>query len=169
VEDLIARARAGDRGAFEGLYRAHAGRVYALCLRMSGDPVRAEELTQDAFIRAWQGIHAFRGESGFGSWLHRIAVNVALADHRAAGRRERRVMPLADPPEGRVAPGDTAAAVDLERAVAALPPGARAVFVLHDVEGYAHEEIGRMMGVAAGTSKAQLHRARRLLREGLTR
>ncbi len=169
MDDSVARARAGDKSAFEGLYRAHAGRVYAVCLRMSGDAGRAEELTQDAFVRAWRAIDSFRGESEFGSWLHRIAVNVALADHRAAGRRERRVMPVAEPPDGYVAPVDTALAVDLERAVAALPPGARAVFVLHDVEGYAHQEIGHMMGVAEGTSKAQLHRARRLLREGLTR
>jgi len=168
-DDLVARAREGDRAAFEALYRAHAGRVYALCLRLSADVLRAEELTQDTFVQAWRGLRAFRGESAFASWLHRIAVNAALGTHRASERRERRVLPLAEPPQGRSDAVDTGLAVDLERAIASLPPGARATFVLHDIEGYAHEEIAGMMGVAAGTSKAQLHRARRLLREGLTR
>ena len=168
-DDLVARARAGERAAFEALYRAHVGRVYALCLRLSADRGRAEELTQDTFVLAWQRLGTFRGESAFGSWLHRIAVNAMLGERRATGRRERRVMPLEEPPAGRAAAPDPALAVDLERAVAALPPGARAVFVLHDIEGYVHEEIGTMMGIAAGTSKAQLHRARRLLRAGLTR
>jgi RNA polymerase sigma-70 factor (ECF subfamily) len=168
-DDLVARAREGDRAAFEALYRAHVGRVYALCLRLSADRVRAEELTQDTFVLAWRRLGTFRGESAFGSWLYRIAVNAALGEHRSASRREQRVVPLSDPPQGRSDAGDTALAVDLERAIAALPQGARSVFVLHDIEGYGHGEIARMSGVAVGTSKAQLHRARRLLREGLTR
>jgi RNA polymerase sigma-70 factor (ECF subfamily) len=168
-DDLVARARAGDRAAFEGLYRAHVGRVYALCLRMTADRVRAEELTQDTFVQAWRRLASFRGESAFGSWLHRIAVNALLGERRTADRRERRVIPLAEPPAGRTEALDAALAVDLERAIAALPPGARAVFVLHEIEGYAHDEIATMTGVAVGTSKAQLHRARKLLKEGLVR
>ncbi|MFN2422086.1 MAG: RNA polymerase sigma factor [Gemmatimonadota bacterium] len=162
------RARTGDRAAFEALYRAHVGRVYAVCLRLSGDRVRAEELTQDAFVLAWRRLASFRSESAFGSWLYRIAVNAALGERRATGRREQRVLPFADPPHGRVDPGDAATGIDLERAIAGLPVKARSVYVLHDIEGYRHEEIATMTGVAVGTSKAQLHRARRLLREALT-
>lgn len=168
-DDLVARARAGDRAAFEGLYRAHVGRVYALCLRMTADRVRAQELTQDTFVQAWRRLTTFRGESAFGTWLHRIAVHAMLGEKRTADRRERRVIPLAEPPSGRSEALDGLFELDLERAIAALPPGARSVFVLHEIEGYAHEEIATMTGVAVGTSKAQLHRARRLLREGLTR
>jgi RNA polymerase sigma-70 factor (ECF subfamily) len=168
-DDLVARSLDGDRAAFEALYRAHVGRVYALCMRLTADRMRAEELTQDTFVQAWRGLTTFRGESAFASWLHRIAVNAALGEHRSTKRRELRVMPLAEPPPGRSEGADVALTLDLERAISALPPGARAVFVLHDIEGYAHEEIAGMMGVAAGTSKAQLHRARRLLREGLSR
>jgi RNA polymerase sigma-70 factor, ECF subfamily len=168
-DDLVACARAGDRAAFEGLYRAHVGRVYALCLRMTADRGRAEELTQDTFVQAWRRLATFRGESAFGTWLHRIAVHAMLGENRTADRRERRVIPLAEPPAGRSEAFDGLFELDLERAIAALPPGARAVFVLHEIEGYAHDEIATMTGVAVGTSKAQLHRARRLLREGLTR
>jgi RNA polymerase sigma-70 factor (ECF subfamily) len=169
TEELIARARAGDGAAFETLYRAHVGRIYAVCLRLTGDRVRAEEVTQDTFVLAWRRLASFREESAFGSWLHRIAVNAALGDYRATGRRERRVIPLAEPPQGSVEPVDTGTEVDLERAIARLPVKARAVFVLHDIEGYPHEEIAAMTGVAVGTTKAQLHRARRLLREALAR
>lgn len=168
-DDLVARSQDGDRAAFEALYRAHVGRVYALCLRLTADRMHAEELTQDTFVQAWRRLTTFRGESAFASWLHRIAVNAALGEHRSTQRRERRVLPLAEPPPGRSEGADAGLTLDLERAISALPPGARAVFVLHDIEGYAHQEIAGMMGVAAGTSKAQLHRARRLLREGLSR
>lgn len=168
-DDLVARARAGDRAAFEGLYRAHVGRVYALCLRMTADRGHAEELTQDTFVQAWRRLATFRGESAFGTWLHRIAVHAMLGERRTSSRREARVIPLAEPPSGRSEAFDGLFEVDLERAIAALPPGARSVFVLHEIEGYAHDEIATMTGVAVGTSKAQLHRARRLLREGLTR
>lgn len=170
--DLIHRAQQGDPAAFEALYRQHVGRVYALCLRLTGDAAHAEELTQDAFVRAWERLGSFRGESAFSSWLYRLTVNVVLLRLRAARRRSLRVFTTDDPAAlERPAPesGGPAARLDLERAVAALPPGAREVFVLHDVEGHRHEEIARLTGIAVGTSKAQLFRARRLLREALSR
>jgi len=170
--DLIQRAQQGDQAAFETLYRAHVGRVYALCLRLSADPVRAEELTQDAFVRAWERLASFRGESAFSSWLYRLTVNVVFLSQRAGRRRALRVF-TTDDPAALERPGDASGAaagqVDLERAVAALPPGAREVFVLHDVEGYRHQEIAELTGIAVGTSKAQLFRARRLLREALNK
>ncbi len=170
--DLIHRAQQGDRAAFEALYRAHAGRVYALCLRLTADAAQAEERTQDAFVRAWERLATFRGESAFSSWLYRLTVNEVLLGRRAERRREQRVVTTDDPAalerlrDATAGPGN---ALDLERAVAALPPGAREVFVLHDVEGYRHEEIAELTGIAVGTSKAQLFRARRLLREALNR
>jgi RNA polymerase sigma-70 factor (ECF subfamily) len=167
VDSVVRRAQDGDAAAFECLYREHAGRVYALCLRLTADPARAEELTQDVFVRAWERLRTYRGASAFGSWLHRLAVNVVFGQARRLARRRRheeaasaqRADPWLDP----------ALHLDLEGAIAALPPGARAVFVLHDVEGFDHAEIARLAGIAEGTSKAQLHRARRLLREYLTR
>ncbi len=153
VTDLVRRAQQGDQAAFQALYGEHVGRVYALCLRLTADPAQAEELTQDAFVRAWERLASFRGESAL------------------TRRRELRVLAVEDPAVlergGREAtPG---LGVDLERAVAALPAGARAVFVLHDVEGYQHREIAELTGIAVGTSKAQLFRARRLLRGMLER
>ncbi|HUH13671.1 MAG TPA: sigma-70 family RNA polymerase sigma factor [Longimicrobiales bacterium] len=168
---LVERARAGDSTAFEGLYRQHAGRVYALCLRMAGEATRAEELTQDVFVRVWQKLELFRGDSAFTTWLHRLAVNVVLQTLRGEKRREKRVhftddLDPFDHSGGRATPGKR---IDLERALGTLPEGARAVFLLHDVEGYKHSEIAEMTGSAVGTSKAQLHRARKLLREALER
>ena len=170
MSDPVRLAQQGDQAAFGQLYRLHAGRVYALCLRMAGDAVEARRLTQDVFVRAWERLGLFRGESAFSSWLYRLAVNVVLADRRAAGRRLRRVALGGHAAPDAAAPGGwSEERLDLERAIAQLPPGARAVFVLHDIEGYAHEEIAAMTGIAAGTSKAQLHRARRLLRRALER
>jgi RNA polymerase sigma-70 factor (ECF subfamily) len=171
VSDPLRLAQQGDQDAFAQLYRLHAGRVYALCLRMAGDAVEARRLTQDVFVRAWERLNSFRGESAFSSWLHRLAVNVVLADRRAAGRRLRRVVTATDAPahDGAARQGWSPEQLDLEQAIAALPPGARAVFVLYDIEGYDHEEIAALTGIAVGTSKAQLHRARRLLREALER
>ena len=172
--DLIARARAGDGGAFEALYRVHVGRIYALCLRLEADARRAEELTQDVFVRAWERLATYRGEAAFGTWLHRLAVNVVVSDRRSAWRRGLRLVggdgieEVAEPP-GRARADGGLDAIDLDHAIAGLPAGARAVFVLHDVEGYHHAEIARMAGIAEGTSKAQLFRARRLLREALER
>jgi RNA polymerase sigma-70 factor (ECF subfamily) len=166
--DLVRRAQSGDTDAFGLLYRRHAGRVYALCLRIEGDVTRAEELTQDVFVRAWERLPGFRGESAFGTWLHRLAVNVVLADRRAAWRRDRRVLAVESPGELETPrEADPALALDLEAAIASLPAGARTVLVLHDLEGYQHAEIAAMTGIAEGTSKAQLFRARRLLRERL--
>ncbi|HEU0012281.1 MAG TPA: RNA polymerase sigma factor [Longimicrobium sp.] len=172
VADLtVRRAQQGDAGAFEQLYREHAGRVYGLCLRLSGDPGRAEELTQDVFVRCWEKLGSFQGKSAFSTWLHRLAVNVVLGDKRSEGVRVHRIFHTDEPEKYETAgrAGDPGHGMDLERAIAQLPPGARSVFVLHDVEGYKHEEIAEMHGSAVGTCKAQLHRARRLLREALER
>jgi RNA polymerase sigma-70 factor, ECF subfamily len=167
----VRRAQKGDVAAFEQLYRENLGRVYAVCLRLCGDSGRAEELTQDVFVRAWEKLDTFQGKSAFSTWLHRLAVNVVLGERRSEKVRVGRVfatddLEVFDAPQRNVDPG---IGMDLERAIAALPPGARAVLVLHDVEGYRHEEIAEMQGTAVGTSKAQLHRARRLLREMLER
>ena len=172
--DLVARAQTGDQTAFRELYREHAGRVYALCLRLTGDGRDAEERTQDVFVRLWDKLSSFRGESAFSSWLHRLAVNVVLNERRTTGRRERRVMPAEDPDNvvgaQHAAPlHGSGLSIDLERAIADLPDGAREVFVLYDIEGYGHGEIAQLVGIAEGTSKAQLFRARRLLREKLER
>ncbi|HUP19785.1 MAG TPA: sigma-70 family RNA polymerase sigma factor [Gemmatimonadota bacterium] len=167
VNELVERARRGDRAAFERLYRDHAGRVHAVCLRMTGDPGRAEDLTQDAFIRAWRRLESFRGESAFSTWLHRLAVNVVLEDRRSAGRRETRERSAA--PAEAARPARVGLGIDLERAIAELPEGARRVFVLYAIEGYGHREIADMAGIAEGTSKAHLHRARDLLKRSLRR
>jgi RNA polymerase sigma-70 factor (ECF subfamily) len=175
----IEAARAGDVDAFEHLYRRHVGRLEALCRRMCGNVSEAEEMVQEAFVRAWERLGSFRGESAFGSWLHRLTVNVVLGSWRAAGRYRERVVAVEDPeepPPGTLAvdgalfrgyPSTTALALDLERAIAGLPTGARTVFVLHDIEGWPHREIAEHMGTAENTSKTQLHRARRLLRSAL--
>jgi RNA polymerase sigma-70 factor (ECF subfamily) len=172
----VALAAAGDRGAFERLYRQHANRVFSLCARMVNDRTRAEELTQDVFVRAWEKLHLFRGESSFGTWLHRMTVNVVLNERKSDGRQRSRFEENDEEAGGMDAlpgvvgmplpPGDM---LDLEEAITRLPPGARRVFVLHDVEGYKHEEIAEMLGVTSGATKAQLHRARLLLREALNR
>jgi len=169
--ELVERARRGDVSAFGELFRAHQRRIYALCLRMTADPARAEDLTQDAFVRAWQKLGSFRGRSRFLTWLHRVAVNVVLGDLRSRGRWEARLTELEQPQsEARAAVRrHPEAGIDLERAIGELPPQARMVFVLHDVEGYRHREIAAMSGIAEGTSKAHLHRARRFLREVLKR
>ncbi|OLD00823.1 MAG: hypothetical protein AUI33_00040 [Ignavibacteria bacterium 13_1_40CM_2_61_4] len=171
ADDLVARAQAGDQTAFRDLYRQHAGRVYALCLRLTGDAYAAEERTQDVFVRLWDKLRLFRGESAFSSWLHRLAVNVVMNEHRTTGRRERRVATTENPEalERHVGHSSEGLSIDLERAIAELPDGAREVFVLYDVEGYGHGEIASLTGIAEGTSKAQLFRARRLLREKLER
>ena len=166
--DWIARAREGDMAAFERLYRAHVGRVHGLCLRMTGNPDTAEDLTQETFVSAWRSLSTFEGRSGFGTWLHRIAVNAVMARGRSPQGRGEVSLTLDDGEEREFeAPDDldTATPIDLERAIATLPPGARDVMVLYGVYGYSHEEAADMLGVAVGTCKAQLHRARRLLRE----
>lgn len=164
-------AKRGDVKAFERLYRNNHGRVYGLCLRMVADRSLAEELAQDVFVRAWQKLATFRGESAFSSWLHRLAVNVVLSEQRTRRRRESRIVAVEDPAvhEKPRPIGQVGAGVDLENAMATLPAGARRIFVLHDVEGHSHREIADMTGLAVGTSKAHLHRARKLLRKALRR
>ena len=172
TDELVRRAQAGDQTAFRDLYYQLAGRVYALCLRLTGDAGAAEERTQDVFVRAWDKLRSFRGESAFGTWLHRLAVNVVMNEQRTRSRRERRVTPMADPEtleRGRGGEGSAGLNIDLERAIATLPEGAREVFVLYDIEGYSHAEIAQLTGIAEGTSKAQLFRARHMLREKLDR
>jgi RNA polymerase sigma-70 factor (ECF subfamily) len=164
---LARRAAAADVRAFEQLYRRHHGRVYGVIVRLVGHAgARAEDLAQEAFLRAWQALPGFRFESAVSTWLHRLAVNTALMELRS-----RRSRPGQDEDEDvleGIASPDTAGRAmlgrDLERAVATLPPRARAVLVLHDVEGWKHEEIAAELGMAVGSSKAQLHRARGLLR-----
>jgi len=172
ADDTLVRAAAGgDVGAFESLYRQHLRRVHAVVWRLvGGSDARAEELTQETFVRAWQALARFRFESAFGTWLHRLAVNTALMDLRT--RRDNEDLETDDTALIDLGSGDsagirTALGIDLERAVASLPPRARAVLVLHDVEGWKHEEIANELNMAVGSSKAQLHRARRLLRARL--
>jgi RNA polymerase sigma-70 factor (ECF subfamily) len=179
---LATRASGGDQSAFDELYRAHSGRVYALCLRMSGSRQRAVELTQDVFVHLWERLGSWRGESALSSWIHRVTVNLVLSNVRSDTRRQ--IHEVTEEPQdsrhethpdsrlktsGVVRPASVLEAIDLERAIAALPTGARTVFVLHDVEGYQHDEIAKMTGTAEGTCRAQLHRARKLLMEALER
>ena len=167
TDALVAQARRGDVGAFEALYRQHAGRVHALCLRMTGRSQEAEELAQEAFVRAWQKLPGFEGRSAFSSWLHRLTVNVVLSRWRTDKRRPTLTALDAVAETRATRTRASRKRVDLERAIAQLPRGARTVFVLHDVEGYLHREVAELTGLSPGTSKAQLHRARRLLRRAL--
>jgi RNA polymerase sigma-70 factor, ECF subfamily len=170
----VALAAAGDRRAFERLYRSHVSRVYSVCVRMCGSRVRGEELTQDVFVRAWEKLPQFRGDALFSTWIHRVAVNIVLTDRKNEARNRKRI--VEDESEGGETPLQKASVtpgygdrMDITAALERLPAGARQIFVLHDVEGYKHEEIAEMCGITAGGSKAQLHRARLLLREALTR
>lgn len=165
--ELVVRACRGDEGAFEALYREHVGRVYGLCLRMTGQAQTAEDLTQDTFVNAWRSLPGYEGRSSFSTWLHRIAVNAVLAKRRSPqGRNEVSMTDEAgDQMEFEASAAmDEATPIDVERAIAGLPPGARDVVVLHGIYGYSHEEAAGMLGVAVGTCKAQLHRARHLMR-----
>lgn len=176
---LAERAARGDMQAFEALYRRSAGRVFALCLRMARDRERARELAHDAFVRAWEKMSTFRGESAFSTWMHRLTVNLVLERQRSERRRAAHEVTVADrgdvddddAPEERpmlqLVPHDEGERLDLEAAIRTLPPNARMVFVLHEVEGYQHDEIAESMGIAPGTVRAHLHRARRLLMEYL--
>ena len=170
--DLIGRAQAGDMAAFEAIYRKHSPTVYALCLRLSGGVGSdATELLQDVFVRAWRGLVSFREESALSSWLHRLTVNAMLERARGDSRRLARVIPIEED-AGFDAPSmrdDPDLRMDLESAIALLPEGARVAFVLHDIEGYQHQEIAAQLGVATGTIKAQVHRAHKLLIKALDR
>ena len=167
VTDDVALAAAGDTSAFERLYRTHVARIHSLTRRMLGSH-DADEVTQDIFVRTWQKLGQFRGDSQFSTWLHRLAVNVVIERRRSfAVQRER----MSDDPTAldmvTVAPPRADLTVDFEAAIERLPEGAREIFVLHDVEGYKHREIATMLGITSGTSKRQLHRARMLLRKHL--
>jgi RNA polymerase sigma-70 factor (ECF subfamily) len=163
----VARAAAGDVRAFEQLYAAHLARVHSLVRRMAGGR-DADELTQDVFVRVWQKLGSFRGDSAFGTWLHRLAVNVVIERFRTDAARRRRLYDgdgIFDSLSAPVRPRDVK--MDFETALEKLPDGAREIFVLHDVEGYKHQEIASLLGISSGTSKAQLHRARMMLRRHL--
>jgi RNA polymerase sigma-70 factor (ECF subfamily) len=173
--EAIERAKSGDAEAFEALYAFHKRRVYSLCLRMTGNTAQAEDFTQDAFMQLYRKIGTFRGESAFSTWLHRMAVNVVLMQLRKKGLPEISLDEMLEPlhedgPRRDIGARDNVLAgsvdrVNLERAIADLPPGYRIVFTLHDVEGYEHNEIAEMMGCSIGNSKSQLHKARLKLRD----
>ena len=173
--EAIRLAQQGDAGAFELIYRLHSRRVYALCLRMVGNPAEAEDLTQDAFLQLFRKIATFRGESAFSTWLHRLAVNVVLMHLRKKGLPQVSLEETLEPSQEDGPRKDIGARdlmlsgsvdrVTLERAIENLPPGYRLVFVLHDVEGYEHNEIAGMLECSIGNSKSQLHKARMKLRD----
>lgn len=168
--ERVRRAQAGDVNAFELLYREHSPRIYAFCLRLkAGDKSDATELLQDVFIKAWRRLDTFRGDCALVSWLHRLAINTMLENARSDQRRTARVLPMEDTSRlaGTARSSGIESRMDMESAIASLPKGARLAFVLHDVEGYQHQEIAEQLSVTVGTVKAQLHRARRLLRERL--
>ena len=165
----VRRAQSGEVGAFEQLYRVHIGRVFAICRRLAGDPAVAEELAQEAFVQAWRHLGSYRPGTRFEAWLSRIAVNACLSDRRSRGRREAQEAPAPEREPAAPPARSPELGLDLERAVDELPDAARTVFVLHDVEGWRHDEIATRLGVTTGTSKSQLHRARGLLREALCR
>jgi RNA polymerase sigma-70 factor, ECF subfamily len=173
--EAIERAKQGDGGCFEALYGMHKRRVYSLCLRMTGNTAEAEDLTQEAFLQLYRKIATFRGESAFSTWLHRLAVNVVLMHLRKKGLPEVSLQETLEPAEEDGPKRDFGAQdqvlagsidrVNLERAIESLPPGYRIIFVLHDIEGYEHNEIAEMMGCSIGNSKSQLHKARMKLRD----
>jgi RNA polymerase sigma-70 factor (ECF subfamily) len=165
----IALAASGDGQAYERLYRRHVARIHSLVRRMVGSDADADEVAQDVFVRAWDRLGTFRGEAAFSTWLHRLAVNVVLNWRKTAARARHRFDDEASIDVLAARKDSGAEWMDLEQAIAMLPPGARQVFVLHDVEGFRHEEIAELMGVTDGTTKAQLHRARMLLRNHLER
>jgi RNA polymerase sigma-70 factor, ECF subfamily len=167
---VVRRAQGGDVDAFEAVYRAHASVIHALCRRMCGEDGEANELVQDVFVRAWERLPSFRGQSTLATWLHRLAVNVVLEKWRTKKRDALRMIDDADGLAIDAEPQqhDPDVLMDVEAAVTRLPAGARTVFVLHDIEGYSHDEIALMTGIAAGTSRTQLFRARRALARVLT-
>lgn len=167
-EALIAASRAGDQLAFEQLFRRHHARIYALCWRLCGNDAHwAEDVLQDTFVQAWRKLGEFRGESALGTWLHRLAVNMVLAERRRVSARMRQLSDSMTSEDTVAAAGETHADHDLEAAIASLPPRARLVLVLHELHGYSHIEIASMSGMAEGTSRAQLNRARKLMQKHL--
>ena len=167
LDDCVAGAASGDARAFEQLYKTYLPKVHSLVRRMSGGR-DADELTQDVFVRVWQKLGSFRGESAFSTWLHRLAVNVVIERFRQETTRRQRMHDGEAIFETLPAPARSDdAGMDFDAAIETLPDGARRVFVLHDIEGYKHHEIGTLLEISAGTSKAQLHRARMMLRRYL--
>lgn len=168
--ELVTRSAAGDIEAFEQLYERHRRRVYTLCLRMLGNTADAEDLTQEVFIQVFRKLGTFRGASAFTTWLHRLTVNQVLMHLRKRYVRQEEVTEdgdlknLSDPGTPRSMAVSLIDRITLEQAIAQLPPGYRAVLILHDVEGYEHEKIAEILGCSAGTSKSQLHKARKKLR-----
>lgn len=173
IDDVVRRAQQGDVSAFGALYRQHAAAVYALCRRMTGDDRDARDLVQDVFVRAWEGLTSFRGQSALGTWLHRLTVNVVLEHLRRERRDALRFIESAPDDDSVYDRRNDHARIDvrmdLNAALDQLPRGARTVFLLHDLEGYSHEEIAAMTGMAAATSRVQLWRARRTLMRLLDR
>lgn len=168
----VALAAEGDHQAFERLYRRYVIRVYSLCTRLSGSRTQGEQLTREVFLRTWQKLPEFRGESAYGTWLHRLAIDVVLNAREVVGSAAPRIEQEGSPTEGwndAGSPPRDAERPDLSQAVDRLPEDARTIFVLHDVEGYRHEEIAEIFGTTVGRSKAQLRRARLLVRETLAR
>jgi RNA polymerase sigma-70 factor, ECF subfamily len=173
--EAVRLAQRGDPAAFERLYRLHSRRVYALCMRMVTNPVEAEDLTQDAFLQVFRKLHTFRGDSGFSTWLHRLTVNIVLMRFRKVKHAELPLDDLQTTEENAHLPFDPGAddlrlnglidRINLSRAVDQLPDGYRQMFVLHDMQGYEHNEIAEIMGCSIGNSKSQLHKARMRLRE----
>jgi RNA polymerase sigma-70 factor (ECF subfamily) len=164
-------AAEGDMAAFERLYRRHVDRVYSLVRRMLGEDL-AEEVTQDVFVRAWQKIDTFRGEAAFGTWLHRLAINLVIGRRRKLAIHRERFLANPDPLIDTMSGGRSGAppqGPEFEAGLRELPDGARQVFVLHDMEGYKHREIAELLGVTTGTTKAQLHRARMVMRKHVAR
>src|SRR6202023_4071424 len=180
LKHAISLAQKGDAAAFETIYQLHCRRVYALCLRMVGDPTEAEDLTQEAFLQLFRKIHTFRGESAFSSWLHRLTANIVLMRFRkkrpvpvsldeitsADGEKDRPAFEIGGPDLRLAGVFDR---VNLHTAIELLPEGYRSMFLLHDVQGYEHKEIAQMLGCSIGNSKSQLHKARKRLRELLNK
>ena len=171
---LVERCRSGDAGAFEQVYRQHATRLYNLAFRMVGQSADAEDMLQEIFLLAFRRLDSFRGESSLGTWLYRLGMNLCLDRLRSKAARTESLTEAIDDRPGRTPMGPvrlevSTSRLDLERAIASLPEGARAAFLLHDVEGFEHREIASILGIAEGTSKSQLHKARLKLREVLTR
>jgi RNA polymerase sigma-70 factor (ECF subfamily) len=169
--ELLARCRAGDVGAFELLYRQHAGRIFALASRLAGSVDQGEDLLQEIFLQAFRKLDSFKGEAALGTWLYRLAINHCLDFVRSRQARNRHVTDTLDD-EGSFEPlaarETPIPRIDLERAIARLPAGCREAFVLHDVEGFDHKEVGRLLGIAEGTSKSQVFKARTKLRTWLS-
>jgi len=174
--DVVKRAQQGDAAAFEHIYRLHSRRVYSLCLRMAGNPTDAEDLTQDVFLQVFRKISTFRGESAFSTWLHRMSVNIVLMRFRRKPKGETSLETVANHDEGSSGPAKEFGGADLrldgvidrvalQAAISELAPGYRAMFILHYIQGYKHNEIARILGCTTGNSKSQTHKARNRLRE----